>query len=363
MRIVMVGGGVIALLTAMDCVSAGHDVILLDQGDIPFTGATSFDRNRVIRAQHTDDPDARVAAVRAHYRWIELESLLSTRIYERIGSLTMNATDRIPGARVVGTDELAAYPTVAFPDGATALHESHAGILLADRLLAACAGWLRWHPRAELRPHRRVVAVDADRATVRFADGGELAGDAVLVAIGPWSRDLLDPAIAGELVLRRQSMIYCDVPDPAAWAGVPTIRSLGPTEGAWLVPPIAGAALKLSADSACRVVDEVGDNTTPPHWRDHLIEVFADIVPGVRRDHVIDARDCYYLSRESTKGAMVAALGDRVLSHAACGGTSFKFAPLIARSLAQRLTGVDPEPTGIASLDRVVRPSLTRGVS
>ncbi|MGW5053453.1 NAD(P)/FAD-dependent oxidoreductase [Actinokineospora sp. NPDC004072] len=360
MRVVMVGGGVISLLTAMDCATAGHDVVVVDQGDIPFSGATSFDRNRVIRAHHQGDPQACAAALRAHHRWIELETRLSTRIYERIGSLTVGAGDPLPGARVVGPAELAGYP-VAFPRGASALHESHAGILLADRVLAACAGWLRWHPRARLVPHRPVVGVDADRAAVRFADGGELVADAVLVAVGPWSRDLLDPALAGELVLHRQSMIYCDVPDPGAWAGVPPIRSLGPTGGAWLVPPVAGAPLKLSAASACRVVEEVGDTTTPPHWRDHLIDVFAELVPGLRRDQVVDARDCHYLARGATMGAMVAAIGDRVVSHAACGGTSFKFAPLIARSLAQRLTGADPEPTGIGPLDAVVRPALTRG--
>jgi sarcosine oxidase len=364
-RIVIVGSGVIALLTAVDCVSAGHEVVLLDQGDIPFTGATSFDRHRVIRALHVGDPSSTAAAVRAHHRWIQLERLLSTGFYEQVGALTAVAPEdgtrsrellTAAGARsrVLGPAELAArYPHMRFADGMGAVLESRAGVLLADRVLAACVGWLRWHANAELHPHRQAVGVDVDRAAVRLADGAEVRADALLLAIGPWSRSLLPPALAGELVLHRQSMIYCEVPaeDAATWSATPAVPSLGTSGGAWLVPPVAGTPLKLSAASACRVVAEVGDNRTPPRWRDHLVDAFAPLVPGLRADWLIDTRDCYYLARACTRGPMLATLGRTVFSYAACGGSSFKFAPLIARSLAQRLTGVAPTPTGLGPLD------------
>ena len=67
MRIVIAGGGVMGLLTAVSCVSAGHEVVLVDQAGIPFPGAASFDRHRVLRALHLDDPLATAAAVRAHH--------------------------------------------------------------------------------------------------------------------------------------------------------------------------------------------------------------------------------------------------------------------------------------------------------
>ena len=51
---------------------------------------------------------------------------------------------------------------------------------------------------------------------------------------------------------------------------------------------------------------------------------------------------------------MLALLGDRVLSYAACGGSSFKFAPLIAEALAARLAAKIPTLTGIDSLDRPI---------
>ncbi|WP_037306236.1 NAD(P)/FAD-dependent oxidoreductase [Amycolatopsis orientalis] len=385
MRVVLAGGGVIALLTAVECVSAGHEVIVADQADIPFSGATSFDRHRVLRALHPGDLATTSAAVSAHHAWIELERLLRTTFYEQVGALTAIGADKTAAARelltaagskaeVFDADELAAaFPHAGFHPGTGAVFESHAGVLLADRVLEACAGRLRWHAHAELHPHRKVIGVDADRAEVRLADGEILRGDAVLLAAGPWSRDLLAPELSRELVLHRQTMLYCDVPpaDAAAWAATPAITSLGTPGGAWLVPPVAGTPLKLSAASACRVVDEIGGGAAPSWWREHLIDTFAALIPGFRRDWLVDTRDCHYLARRSTLGPMLAVLGDRVLSYAACGGSSFKFAPLIARSLAARLTGADPAPTGLEPLDRPLirasgvhptRPAL-RGVS
>jgi sarcosine oxidase len=363
-RIVIVGGGVIALLTAVNCASAGHEVVLVDQADIPFSGATSFDRHRVVRALHLDEPAWARPAVRAHDSWISLQYLLSTTFYKRVGALAVVAPEDADRAKamlddagsqasIVGPDELATrYRHVGFVPGATAIFESHAGILLADRVLAACTGWLRWHACAQLHPHRKAVEIDVANAAVRLADGELVKGDAVLVAAGPWSRSLLDPGLAGELVLHRQSLLYCEVPGPQAalWAATPTVTSLGRESGAWLVTPVAGTPLKLSASGAERVVTELGDNTTPPHWRDYLIDTFAGIIPGFSTEWLVDSRDCYYLTG-AAGGPVLAVLGDNVLSYAACGGSSFKFAPLIAQNLAERLTGTEPVPTGLCPLD------------
>jgi glycine/D-amino acid oxidase-like deaminating enzyme len=377
MRIVIVGSGVIALLTAVTCVSDGHEVVLIEQGDIPFPGAASFDRHRNLRALHLGDPAATAAVVRAHYRWIDLQRQLSARFYEQVGALTVLPPQDLPVACAMLTEagssplvlcpeELAArHGHLRFPAGASAVLESHAGVLLADRILVSCAEWLGRHPRAELRPHLRAVRVQ-DGAAIRLADGEVVQGDAALLATGPWSRALLSPDLAGELVLHRQSMIYCDVPaaDAAAWLATPAIASLGTEGGAWLVPPVAGTPLKLSAASACRVVADKGDNSTPSFWRDHLVDAFTAVIPGFSAGWLVGARDCYYLTRGASPDPMLAVLDDGVMSFAACGGSAFKFAPLIAQTLAGRLTGGDPVPTGLRSIDDEVMPvssgTLTR---
>jgi len=95
---------------------------------------------------------------------------------------------------------------------------------------------------------------------VRLADGGDIGADRVVVAAGPWSRELLPAAITDGLTLYRQSVLsYRPVPGRAARAGTPAIPRFGTADGAWLVPPVAGAPVRLSAASACRAVTELTD--------------------------------------------------------------------------------------------------------
>ena len=48
-RVIVVGGGVIGLLTAVECVLAGAEVTIVDQADLPYARATSYDWHRIVR--------------------------------------------------------------------------------------------------------------------------------------------------------------------------------------------------------------------------------------------------------------------------------------------------------------------------
>lgn len=364
MHVAVVGGGVIGLLTAVECTLAGHRVTLVEQDALPSPSATSFDRHRMLRALHVGDRARTVAAVRAHHRWVELERILLRRFYDRVGALTGLPRDTLPEAlstlwnsgaraRVLDPDALKRdYPHLSFGQ-AHAVLEDTAGVLLANRVLTACVDWLKAQPQVTLRPHTRATRVDPDLPAVRLADGSTVRADGLVAAAGPWSPALVDDPDGRRLRLHRQSVLYCTIPatTPAAdqrrWAATPAVPSLATPTGAWLVPPVAGTPLKLSASSACRVVDEVTDRDTAPHWLAHLIEVFADAVPGFDGRWVSVARDAYYLADIDAAGGTVVPLGPRAIAFTACGGGSFKFAPNIARSLVGHIdsecTAADPE--------------------
>jgi sarcosine oxidase len=364
-HVAVVGGGVIGLLTAVECVLAGAEVTVVDQHDLPHPGSTSHDRHKMLRAVHPGNPDATRATVRAHQRWLELERLLSSRFYDRVGALTVLPDAELPDAlsalwnadtqaTALRPAELARrYPDLRLPQAACAVLERDAGALLADRVLAACVGWLRWQPGVALAAHRPVARVDGDAGVLHFADGGTLTADRVVVAAGPWSRALLPGSAAAALTLVRQTMLLCRVPEERrdAWAATPVIPSFGLPSGAWLVPPVAGTPLKLSAAAVCRPVAELGDGVSPRDQRELLLDVFAGLLPGFHEGWVTGARECYYLADTGTGGARVVPLGERALAYAACGGGSFKLAPVIAAGLAGRLTGAPPVRTGLTALD------------
>src|SRR5512139_95750 len=344
MRVVVVGAGIIGLLTAMECVRLGVEVELVDQGKIPAEDATSNDTQRVVRALHRGDAPLTFAAARLHRAWADVERRLGEHFYRRMGVLTVGPAAEVAvsldiltqagiAAQALSADELVAgYPRLRFAGGLEAVYEQSAGVVLADQALSALAEWLRRQPSVNLHPERRAVAVE-DAGTVRFEDGTELTGDGVVVAAGPWSRELLPEASGAELTLYRQTMLsYQPIPHRKSWACAPPMLGLGEPRDAWLIPPVADTLVRLSAASACRPVEEMTDRVAPAEYRDHLIERFSTLLTGFDPAAVGDAKDGYYLSSDATEGPLLAQVGDGpVWAYAACGGMSFKFAPLIAR--------------------------------
>ncbi|MET7988317.1 FAD-dependent oxidoreductase [Streptomyces sp. NPDC005281] len=369
MRIIVVGGGVIGLLTALECSLAGAEVSVVDRGAIPNPEATSYDRHRVLRALHPGAAEA-AAAIEAHHRWAEVESRLGTPVYHRVGALTVlgpqepeasaAAFAELPGARRLSVGETAErFPQLRLPRGSRAVLERDGGVLLADRILAGTAEVLAARPGVRLLPHHRVTGVEAAFGLVRLADGSVLRADAVVVAAGLWSRELLGPDLSGGLTLYRQTQLMCAVPASAreVWQRTPAVPSFGTAEGAWLVPPVGGAPLKLSAAVACRPVERTGDRVAPREVQTRLVLHFTSLLNGFRAEWIERAEDSYYLADRKTHGAVLGQLGDNnAWIYAACGGSSFKFAPMIARSLAGRALGTGPRvPTGLRAVDHPVR--------
>src|SRR5262249_54610101 len=153
--------------------------------------------------------------------------------------------------------------------------------------------------------------------------------------------ELLPTDLVDDLTLYRQSVLsYAPTPSRPAWAGTPAIPSFGTTLGAWLMPPVGQAPVRLSARSACRAVPEMTDRETSDHWRQHLIDQFRELLVDFDPAAVQAATDGYYLGHTAGQGPLLADLHDgSVWAYAACGGMSFKFAPVIAAALADRALG------------------------
>lgn len=365
MRITVVGGGVVGLLTAVECVrsSGVTQVELVDAGPIPSPTSTSNDRLRVVRALHRGEPALTSAAAHAHAGWLEVESVIGSRFYHPTGALTAMPEQNVAaslaaltaaGARAWGlspNDLAERYPWIRFPAGSGAVLEATAGVVLADHALVAVARWLGSRPQVRLRPHQRVVEVTQhdQGGMIRYADGTTRTADRVVVAAGPWSRELVPAAVASDLTLYRQSVLSYQ----SQSAGMPAVLGLGAAGDAWLMSPPAhsDAPLRLSAASACRPVAAMTDRTTPDRWREHLIDVFTEVLPGFEPTAVVDSFDGYYLSERTRGGPLLASYG-AVWAYVACGGMSFKFAPQLARAIADRAVGVTPRPTGLDSVDR-----------
>jgi sarcosine oxidase len=363
-RVVVVGAGVVGLLTAVECVQGGALVELVDRAVVPHERAASYDSHRVVRTLHRGDALLTVAAARVHEDWLEVERRVGARFFHHTGVLTAMSQLEAENALLVlkeagsnawllSSEELAdRYPQVVVPAGTGGVFEPEAGTVRADRALSSLIRWLRRQPGVRVHEHKRVVVIE-EHGTVVLEDGGTLSGDRVVVAAGPWSRELLPRVLAAELTLKRQTMLsYSPDRFAAAWAGAPAILGLGRTRDAWVMPPIAGSPVRMSAHSACRSAPDLTDYVTPPKWREHLVKRFGTVLTDFDPADVLAATEGYYLTDDTGHGPLLAELGDgTVLVYAACGGMSFKFGPAVARALADRALGRPPRRTGLAPID------------
>lgn len=332
--VVVVGAGVTGLVTAIGCARAGHRVTLLDHGPIPNFASTSSDQHRALRVLRPDDLDATRRLAEARRRWLELESLLRTRIFRPVGVVTACGPDELDLAldtagtvalpAVVVTPE--AMPPVVFPAGTSGVLDPDAGVLLADRFLRAATEWLAAHPMVALRPGCTVADVDDHR--VGLVDGTKVGADVVLVAAGPGTTDLVGlPA-----VLHRQTMVYLRPPRHLAgwWASAPGVGRIGADRRAWLLPPGDGTLLKISSDVACREVATTGDPDLEP-WVDRLLA--EPILTDAAEYAVVAVRDCHYATDPVTGGPVLTRIRPSVWSRPACGGNGFSTAPLVAKEI------------------------------
>ncbi|WP_234318096.1 FAD-dependent oxidoreductase [Streptomyces sp. NRRL S-244] len=342
--VVVVGAGVTGLLTAVECALAGHRVTVLDGGPIPNPRSASHDQHRVIRTFSPEDAEATRRMAAARRRWRELETLLGTRLFRPVGVVSAWPRERLPalaasaaaaGVRV-RTVEPRTLPYLEFPPDSAGVLDTAAGVLLAQRALEAAARWLGAHPAVTLRPYRAVTEVDTDSCKVLVAGGERLGADLVLVAAGPWTRDLVGRQ---PVVLHRQTTVYLHPPADAArwWERAPAAGGLGPDGRGWAVPPGDGTLLKISSDAVCRAVDttEDGEGEDQAPWAERLAA--AAPLTGLHRYTVAAVKACHYAADAETGGALLTRAGPAVWARAACGGSGFASAPLVAGHIVEIL--------------------------
>lgn len=296
--LIVIGGGVFGLGTAMEAGRRGRRVAVLERGPIPNPMAASYGPSRKIRAAYTD-PHYATLAREAIGAWRAVEQETGAELLLQSGNLVYTALDDQPRlddledvARSVGTpiERLdAARIRARFPQfraAKRALFETEAGFLRASACVAALRVLAERHgvrvtsgcEVSEVRPEPGWV-------TVRTADGRTYVGERVVLALGGWSARLV-PELRETLVQSRQGLLYVDAVPPAYRS--PAFPPFScPDEGFYGFPSHAGDAMKVAQHV---VSDPVGD---PDFDRASAPPGFPEAVRTYLRQHLgLDSDAC-----------------------------------------------------------------------
>ncbi|AXL50745.1 sarcosine oxidase [Paraburkholderia caffeinilytica] len=350
MRVTIVGAGIAGLSTAWSLVKLGHDITLIEQSSIPNPLAASGDRHRMIRRAYGDaDGYARTIA-EAFDSWDLLWNDLGVSHYANCGVLGISqcASD---GAELFRSgldrmnfdyepldprDAAERYP---FLDPATfryAYLDRDGGALFSERIAHDMKAWLKMRG-ADIRTHAKVLAVDAQAASVRIEDDTILRADRLVVAAGAWTLQLF-PALAEKLMTYRNAVAYIEPPADLAdaWSNAPAIVDIGGGSGGYVLPPIDGVGLKFGAGVHKSIAPDPDANRIAAQGEgDRLRRLFSPPFSRIDEYKVTEVKTCAYTFTADQR-FFSKRLGNTLVV-SACSGHGYKFGAAVGRRVAQAL--------------------------
>src|SRR5215831_11515178 len=272
--LIVVGGGVFGLSTALEAARRGRTVLVIDRRAVPNHIAASFGPSRKIRSTYLDQHYTRLA-LEAMAGWRRLEAETGAQLYVADGNLNVSneETDahleqlavsaRRGGAKVRwldGADLRREFPQ--FRPGRRALLEEEAGFLRATDCVAALRRLAEQHgvrfatgQDAAVEPAKEGIAVRV--GTVRYH------APQVVVAAGGWSKRLF-PELGAALWQCQQGIMYLDgVPEEFCRPRFPPYSA--PTTGFYGFPAEPGrVGLKVARHLVTDPIDPDFDRRTTP---------------------------------------------------------------------------------------------------
>ena len=319
MRVAVIGAGVMGLATGWALRRRGVEVVVYEQFQVGNDRGSSHGRSRIFRLAYAEPEYVRLAQ-EALGLWRELEqesgeTLLElnglVEVVQRLEESTASTLEAcgVAWERLEGDEAERRYP-IQVPEGSFVVVQPEAGIVRADKALAALASGL------DVREEMRVRPEDVD-------------ADALVVTAGSWVNELLDEPLP--VTTTRETVCYFR-PD-AGGLPVPSVVSFKAGRHTHDMYSLADPkyGLKVGAHHA----GPEADPNVPGEPEPELIERIAAWAPETYRlaePDPVAAETCMYTT--TADETFILERRGRIVVGSPCSGHGFKFAPAIGERLA-----------------------------
>jgi sarcosine oxidase len=314
---------------------AGRDVVLFEQFPVGHGRGSSHGPTRIFRFAY-DDPYYVGMAQRALTLWRELEAESATSLLRTTGGIDVGPEEHLDGLvtalsacgaaaeRLSGRALARRFPGLAL-GGAPAVFSPDTGVLAASDAVHAMADAVGPALRASTPVER--IRRGEDRVRLE-TQSGTLEARRCVVAAGPWSGPLLEPAgVRLPLRVTREQVFY--------FAGGDDLPVLIHRDGVfrYLVPPFGGAPGTKVGEHGTGPVTRADERTDriDPAGEARVCEYVAAAAPALRPEPVA-AETCLY-TMTPDEHFLIDRTGPLIFA-SPCSGHGFKFAPLIGEILA-----------------------------
>ena len=361
MNVCIVGAGIFGMAAALELRNRGHDVTLIERGEIPNPDASSTDVSKVIRRTMYPNEVYVELVTRSAAQWRAWHNRTSGSIYFQNGKLIVARDLDSDHEAHAGWETLSRLTRDVYELTASQVQERFPQFTVSDEdrlFFDPWAGYLRsGQALADLSTLAReagvtvlentlVTAVEETGGRARVRTGAEwMAFDRAVVAAGPWVAELL-PAMKKRVRVTRQQMAFFapDDPGPFERSRFPVWSIVSPGNLWYGFPYLHEGFVKVAEDSKLddAQVDVSRDPT--PEFLAWAREFVARRIPGLSEAKLVGGRSCLYTNMaDMTDEAFVIdwAQGFERVLIAGCGcGHGFKFGgaigPVIADAMEDR---------------------------
>jgi monomeric sarcosine oxidase len=359
--VAIVGAGIMGASAAYELARRGANVALIDQASLPNPQGASVDYSKIFRFAYPDPLYVQMA-IDALALWRALEEAAGTRLLDEAGLLMLgNQADSFETqtyealrslgleAEMLNGEEVAArFPQFNKAVIPFAVFDPSGGVLYADKAVQASINLARKFG-ARVFENERVVAIErsADSNLIRSASGNLWACEKVLIASGPWTRNLL-PDFACVLTTTRQEVVYFE---PVTGSKRLFTSSQGNFErgdfpifiemdsGFYGFPIHHNGAMKVGNHLKGETLDAYAfDENVGEGFIERCREFFARMIPALADARSIKSQVCIY-NNTPDEDFIIDWHPDfeRVLLTTGFSGHGFKFGPLVGRIAAELL--------------------------
>jgi sarcosine oxidase len=317
-QVAVIGGGVMGLATGWALERRGHDPVVYEQFRIGHDRGSSHGRSRIFRLAYAEPEYVRLAQ-EALGLWRELEAESGETLLELHGLVEVVRTLEESTAQTLercgvawerlDRDEAERRYPIRVPEGSFAVVQPEAGIVRADKALAAFGREL-----------------DVREGTRAHPD--EVEADAAVVTAGPWVNELLAEPLPVKVT--RETLCYFR---PEEGRPIPSVVSFKPDRHTHdmysLHDPKYG--LKVGAHHA----GPEADANVPGEPEPRLVEriaAWANETYRLAEAEPVAAETCMYTT--TADETFILERRGRIVVGSPCSGHGFKFAPAIGTRLA-----------------------------
>ncbi len=344
--VIVVGGGIVGVMTALTLQQRGEAVTLIDRWEPGHSRASSTDYNRVIRAISGRDEFYTRWARESRLRWLELQAESGQNLMYECGALILatgghcdweNATaetfDRVgvPYYKFGRQDIESRFPQFRVPDIEYALFEPEAGMLMAHRCVLT--GLELFRRAGGIVQRGRVTTDGSERPML---DGKPLEADLIIVSTGPWMADMFPRTIKPISTVVGVNVLYTSTPDGSEefdMSRMPCWIDHG--QGSFGLPSSEGSGVKaavvipdkIDLDNDERLIRQETLGRTRSYIRHRLPGLEGERVVDSKFNQIILTPDTHFIVDWHPEH-------ENVLFAGGCSGHLFKHAPVFAEFAA-----------------------------